>query len=155
MNTSTRRISTRESKDGSHEIEVREEEGRDGCSDEEIPSDFSDEEDATASEKEELGKRERETSLAGTARGRRLHRYQKEWKSSHEDYIQKIHERFVPFRNETISKWNEKLKLSSGKINSKVSLKLLYSKFTVNITVLYRGWGDPRISLSCDFDIQY
>lgn len=49
---------------------------------------------------------------------------QKKWrlengKHDYERHILKVHEKFISYRNEIITKWNDKLKLASGKLNSK------------------------------------
>ncbi len=100
---------------GSYQSEVSND-----CTDnnEEIPSDFSDDESSLPNDANTLPTCDLKRSSKSTKRQRNV---KNEWKNgSHEDYIKKIHEQFVPYRNDTITKWNEKLKLASGKITSKV-----------------------------------
>ena len=60
---------------------------------------------------------------------------QKKWrlengKHDYERHILKVHEKFIPYRNEIITKWNDKLKLASGKLNSKVRYLSLHCRYT-------------------------
>ena len=65
---------------------------------------------------------------------------QKKWrlengKHGYERHILRVHEKFIPYRNEIITKWNDKLKLASGKLNSKVRYLSLHCRFTGLLTV--------------------
>ncbi len=88
----------------------------DSC-DEEIPSDFSDNDASDV-----------DTHIASVTpksrKSQKKRKSPKEWEASSEEYIGSVHQQFAQYRNNTITKWNEKLKLASGKMTSKVRLKL-------------------------------
>ena len=84
----------------------------DSC-DEEIPSDFSDND---ASDVDTPIPSAKPTSR----KSHKKRKSPKEWETSSEEYIDNVHQQFAQYRNDTITKWNEKLKLASGKMTSKV-----------------------------------
>ena len=92
-----------------------------GFDDEEIPSDFSDNDESPDEHNSTTPITREQVPFApprGTTKRRKT---RSEWdRSSHELYIQKTHQQFTSYRNDTINKWNEKLKLASGKMTSKV-----------------------------------
>lgn len=121
QNTATRHIITGESTAGNH--------GNEENDDEEIPSDFSDEETETTPTLEVTT-----DSMNYKHQHIASKKHHNEWAESREDYIAGLHKRFTPYRNETISKWNEKLKIASGKMTSKASTMFTshnYLEFTL------------------------
>ena len=100
------------------------EEVKNDSDNEEIPSDFS---DAELSPNDQSDTGTSACDLKPSKRSSRQHNINSEWKNgSHEKYIEKVHQQFAPYRNDTITKWNEKLKLASGKITSKVNTRFVF-----------------------------
>lgn len=103
--------------------------------DEEISSDFEDENDDTndpiASYKDESSdddddaatddaKNSNQDDVTGVTINRRAKWVLPNGRRNYEEYIGGVYKRMHPYRDATINKWNTKIRLSSGKINSKV-----------------------------------